>query len=116
LCFSPVGDKFSKRARDFPGLINGCTIDWFLPWPQDALVAVSTKFIGDFEMACDESVKRKLQAHMGGVHVAVTKGTYYISASSPGTEVYTTRNLARFGFWRIKSTAGSANCSTRRRT
>ena len=79
LCFSPVGDKFSKRARDFPGLINGCTIDWFLPWPQDALVAVSTKFIGDFEMACDESVKRKLQAHMGGVHVAVTKGTYCIS-------------------------------------
>ena len=73
LCFSPVGDKFSRRARDFPGLINGCTIDWFLPWPQDALVAVSTKFIGDFEMACDDDVKQKLQLHMGGVHVAVTK-------------------------------------------
>ena len=46
LCFSPVGEKFPRRARNFPGLINGCTIDWFLPWPQDALVAVSTKFIG----------------------------------------------------------------------
>jgi hypothetical protein len=34
LCFSPVGEKFSTRARNFPGLINGCTIDWFLPWPQ----------------------------------------------------------------------------------
>lgn len=28
LCFSPVGDKFSRRAQQFPGLINGCTIDW----------------------------------------------------------------------------------------
>jgi dynein heavy chain len=28
LCFSPVGNKFSRRAQQFPGLINGCTIDW----------------------------------------------------------------------------------------
>ena len=72
LCFSPVGDKFATRARNFPGLINGCTIDWFLPWPQDALIAVSTKYIGDFDMACDESVKALLQQHMGHVHTAVT--------------------------------------------
>jgi len=31
LCFSPVGDKFSRRAQQFPGLINGCTIDWWVP-------------------------------------------------------------------------------------
>ena len=73
LCFSPVGDKFATRARNFPGLINGCTIDWFLPWPQDALIAVSTKFIGDFSMACDDDDKTKLQEHMGHVHVAVTQ-------------------------------------------
>ena len=73
LCFSPVGDKFAKRAQNFPGLINGCTIDWFLPWPQDALVAVSSKFIGDFEMACSDANKQSLQLHMGSVHVAVTK-------------------------------------------
>ena len=34
LCFSPVGEKFRERARQFPGLVNECTIDWFLPWPQ----------------------------------------------------------------------------------
>jgi dynein heavy chain len=73
LCFSPVGDKFSTRARNFPGLINGCTIDWFLPWPQEALIAVSTKFIGDFQMACDDKAKHELQKHMGFVHVAVTR-------------------------------------------
>jgi dynein heavy chain len=39
LCFSPVGNKFSRRAMQFPGLINGCTIDWFLPWPEEALTS-----------------------------------------------------------------------------
>eukprot|EP00217_Crustomastix_stigmatica_P013603 CAMPEP_0183798542 /NCGR_PEP_ID=MMETSP0803_2-20130417/19119_1 /TAXON_ID=195967 /ORGANISM="Crustomastix stigmata, Strain CCMP3273" /LENGTH=4519 /DNA_ID=CAMNT_0026043227 /DNA_START=42 /DNA_END=13598 /DNA_ORIENTATION=- len=72
LCFSPVGSTFSRRASQFPGLINGCTIDWFLPWPVDALVAVSTKFIGDFQMACSEDVKTSLQLHMGQVHNSVT--------------------------------------------
>lgn len=52
LCFSPVGDKFSRRAREFPGLISGVTIDWFLPWPEDALTAVSSTSIDNFDMAC----------------------------------------------------------------
>ena len=42
LCFSPVGVKFRNRAQAFPGLINGCTIDWFLPWPEQALSDVAT--------------------------------------------------------------------------
>ena len=36
-------------------------------------MAVSTRFIGDFQMACSEENKFKLQEHMGHVHVAVTK-------------------------------------------
>jgi len=34
-----VGAKFARRAQQFPGLINGCTIDWFLPWPEEALTS-----------------------------------------------------------------------------
>ena len=34
LCFSPVGDAFRERLRQFPSLINCCTIDWFHTWPQ----------------------------------------------------------------------------------
>jgi len=48
LAFSPVGSKFRERAQKFPSLFSQCSIDWFLPWPLDALVDVSKKFIGDF--------------------------------------------------------------------
>ena len=56
LCFSPVGARFSRRAQQFPGLINGCTIDWFLAWPEEALTAVSSKAIDEFPMACPAPV------------------------------------------------------------
>lgn len=72
LCFSPVGAKFSRRAQQFPGLINGCTIDWFLSWPEEALTSVSGKFIDEFPMACPDSVKDSLKAMMGQVHINVT--------------------------------------------
>ena len=29
LCFSPIGDAFRERLRQFPSLVNCCTIDWF---------------------------------------------------------------------------------------
>lgn len=62
LCFSPVGTKFARRAQQFPGLINGCTIDWFLPWPEEALQAVSGKFIDEFSMACPPKA-RSIPSH-----------------------------------------------------
>jgi hypothetical protein len=38
LCMSPVGGRLRTRCRQFPSLINCCTIDWFNPWPPAALV------------------------------------------------------------------------------
>ncbi len=28
LCCSPIGDAFRERLRQFPSIINCCTIDW----------------------------------------------------------------------------------------
>ena len=41
LAMSPIGDAFKTRLRMFPALVNCCTIDWFLPWPKDALQSVA---------------------------------------------------------------------------
>lgn len=41
MCFSPAGDALRVRCRNFPGVISQATIDWFFPWPENALEAVS---------------------------------------------------------------------------
>jgi len=54
LCFSPVGDDFRNRSKKFPALINNTVIDWFHPWPQEALLSVADKFLENTEMPSDE--------------------------------------------------------------
>ena len=68
LSMSPKSSKFAERARFFPGLINCCTIDWFLPWSEEALVTVSRGFIADFPIDCEDDEKMQLMDHMGKVH------------------------------------------------
>jgi dynein heavy chain len=43
LAFSPVGDGFRARCRQFPSLINCATIDWYDPWPAEALESVAQR-------------------------------------------------------------------------
>lgn len=40
LALSPIGAEFRLRLRNFPSLVNCCTIDWFMEWPPQALNAV----------------------------------------------------------------------------
>ena len=53
LAFSPVSDSFRSRLRQFPSLVNCCTIDWFTSWPDDALLSVATRFLAEVEMTSD---------------------------------------------------------------
>jgi dynein heavy chain len=70
LCFSPVGDKFRIRARNFPALINNTVIDWFQAWPHEALVSVAGFFLKDISDIPAE-VMENMQYHMAFVHLAV---------------------------------------------
>lgn len=48
---SPIGDALRMRIRKFPSIVNCCTIDWFQPWPEDALLAVSTRFLASEDLS-----------------------------------------------------------------
>uniref|UniRef100_G1R661 Dynein axonemal heavy chain 1 n=1 Tax=Nomascus leucogenys TaxID=61853 RepID=G1R661_NOMLE len=47
LCMSPIGEVFRARLRQFPSLVNCCTIDWFNEWPAEALKSVATMFLNE---------------------------------------------------------------------
>ena len=87
LAMSPAGSQLRTRCRNFPGLVAGCTIDWFFSWPQQALLAVAEHFlaavtgIDDFRTSITDS--------MSYVHLSVTQ------EYSPQFEVkYKRRNFA----------------------
>jgi len=72
LSFSPVGPKFRERARKFPALFNECTIDWFLPWPEEALVSVAHQMIYNYkDLDTKPEIKAEMPKHMGQVHLMV---------------------------------------------
>ncbi|CAH8577937.1 unnamed protein product [Schistosoma turkestanicum] len=73
LCFSPIGEKFRLRSLKFPGLLSGCTIDWFHRWPKEALVAVANHYLIDFPIVCNQQTKTSLINTMGIVHHGITE-------------------------------------------
>lgn len=48
---SPLGSALRNRIRKFPAIVNCCTIDYFHSWPQDALLAVASRFLGGVELS-----------------------------------------------------------------
>ncbi|XP_007489994.2 dynein axonemal heavy chain 10 isoform X1 [Monodelphis domestica] len=67
LGMSPVGDTLRTRCRNFPGLVNNTGIDWYLPWPPQALQAVAESFLGENPMVpldyMEDVVKHIVMVH-----------------------------------------------------
>ncbi|XP_033627732.1 dynein heavy chain 10, axonemal-like [Asterias rubens] len=72
LAMSPVGETLRTRCRNFPGLVNNCSIDWFMPWPVQALTAVASVFLGneDIKSIPDEH-RDSVVKHVVFVHKSV---------------------------------------------
>jgi dynein heavy chain, axonemal len=71
LTMSPVGDTLRTRCRNFPGLVNNAIIDWFMPWPEQALFAVATSFLSKDNEFIPKEYRQVLVAHIVMVHQSV---------------------------------------------
>jgi dynein heavy chain len=70
LCFSPVGDTMRVRSRKFPGIINSTVVDWFHPWPKDALIDVSSRFLQEIEFP-DETIRSNVSLEIAEIHASI---------------------------------------------
>ena len=49
MAFSPIGAAFRVRLRQFPSIVNCCTIDWFQNWPEEGLYKVAVTNVNSFK-------------------------------------------------------------------
>ena len=69
ICMSPLGRAFKDYCKMYPALINNTTIDWFMKWPEDALVEVARKYIKT--MKVPDEFKQSLAQISCHVHLTV---------------------------------------------
>ena len=70
LCMSPVGDDLRLRCRQFPSLVNCCTLDWFSKWNEEALYFVSSAFFKNLQLPNDD-IREQLAQISKMVHISV---------------------------------------------
>lgn len=70
LCFSPTGGNLRRRLKNFPGLLS-CAIDWFHPWPKEALTSLSKNILyptiqewSDISSECVSDVTSRIHSLM----------------------------------------------------
>jgi dynein heavy chain len=78
VAMSPLGEAFRNRLRNFPSLVNCCTIDWFTNWPAEALQSVGLSILksNDYGLGSNEqsAVNMFKQIHLS---VEGASRTYY---------------------------------------
>lgn len=111
LCFSPVGDLFRVRARRFPALIMSTAIDFFHPWPREALISVAYKFLDPEEVELPEDfLREQLAIHMAEEHLSVTtQSVLYLETQGRFNYVTPKSYLELIGFYKYLLSLKRAN-------
>ncbi|CAM9207540.1 unnamed protein product [Chrysoparadoxa australica] len=89
LCFSPMGPSFQSRARKFPALVSCTVIDWFQPWPNEALASVGRKCLQGNPFLEDPALRKGVESFLIKSFETVTQCCQAFLASE-GREVFVT--------------------------
>lgn len=67
---SPIGPELRVNCRQFPSLVNCCTLNWFDKWPESALLYVSSEFLKEVDLPSDK-VRFELSQLCMHIHMSV---------------------------------------------
>ncbi|UYV84115.1 DNAH10 [Cordylochernes scorpioides] len=70
LSLSPMGETLRSRSQNYPALIKNTTIDWFTPWPQQALTLVADISLEKLYLV-EDRYKQGISDHMVHVHCSL---------------------------------------------
>eukprot|EP00927_Polykrikos_kofoidii_P016938 TRINITY_DN17697_c0_g4_i1.p1 TRINITY_DN17697_c0_g4~~TRINITY_DN17697_c0_g4_i1.p1 ORF type:complete len:2583 (+),score=405.07 TRINITY_DN17697_c0_g4_i1:3-7751(+) len=70
LAVSPIGEAFRRRVRTFPAIVNCCTIDWFMEWPDAALRDVARQFL------CSNDLSKEVRSGVEDICVKMQKSVF----------------------------------------
>ncbi len=102
LAMSPIGGAIRERIRNFPSLVNCCTIDWFTAWPAEALEAVADRFLQEANLDTEKGsiIKMCKMIHtdvqsLSGVYQEQDKRYNYVTPTSYLELIQTYKDLLR---------------------
>ena len=95
LAMSPSGETLRRRCRAFPGIVSNTTIDWFFPWPADALRTVAETFLGEEALLPAES-RAAVVSHMVHVHQSVVTASHRFESELRRHNYVTPKNYLDF--------------------
>ena len=72
VCMSPLGEAFRNRLRNYPSLVNCCTIDWFSNWPAEALQSVGLSILRQSDLGLGENEEKTVEMFKT-IHMSVEK-------------------------------------------
>ena len=94
LCMSPAGDNLRINCRNFPGLISNTTIDWFFPWPAEALQSVAKVYLKPLNF--EEELFNKVVGHFVTVHLSMPEYSRQYELSTKRSVFNTPKNYLDF--------------------
>lgn len=56
---NPTDERLRKYCRDYPSLISRMTVNWMVPWPDDAFVSVAENVLRDVRISLEQNLLKK---------------------------------------------------------
>lgn len=110
LVVSTLNDNLQRYLHCYPTLLNGCSFDYFAPWPEAALASIAEKFIGHLSLVQPTMLSKQTSADMttndameqtikpirlGKLEMSVSKLMVYFDGTVDGAHKQLLRNYQR---------------------